>query len=131
MGLIGPRKEELAKHPPKSVLRGTWVVCKNPSSTLTKGKKYKVQGYFAYLNRKQCEGDHWFDYDQFITIKNNDGWTVKVNLINFELLSSIEDKQQKLNQYSSDPINILREAHEGEDEYYKQLEIELKNLQAI
>ena len=113
MGLIGPRKEELQHKSPIPIYRKEWVVCDKPTSTLTKGKKYQVLGHFCYLNRKQFDDqDHWWQWDQFITIKNDEGWTVKVNLINFTLVSELEKKAQEKDDYENNPLNILMEANE-------------------
>lgn len=113
MGLIGPRKEELEKDErPDFIKRGEWVICNTPTSTLTKGRKYQVRGHFYYLNRKSFDNDHWWEWDQFITIKNDEGWTIKVNLINFTLESKLEQKKQEKQQYNMDPLNILMEAHQ-------------------
>lgn len=112
MGLIGPRKEELEKHErPESIFKKEWVICDRPTSTLTKGRKYQVLGHFCYLNRKCFDNDHWWEWDQFITIKNDEGWTIKVNLINFTLVSKLEKKAQEKANYENNPLNILMEAN--------------------
>jgi hypothetical protein len=62
---------------PKEIRYGEQLVCQNPSATMTKGRLYKVQNHFAYLN---SSGNYW---DEFLIISNDNGYTVKVNLRRF------------------------------------------------
>lgn len=64
---------------PKNVSLGQIVICDTPSSTLTKGKNYKVLGYHCTL----VSTIYYSKWNEFITIKNDYGFTVKVNLNNF------------------------------------------------
>jgi hypothetical protein len=56
---------------------GNLVWCNISSATTTRGNSYIVRNVFAYWNR------NYKYYDFFITIKNDFGWTVKVNAIGF------------------------------------------------
>lgn len=56
---------------------GDLVWCNIPSSTTTRGESYYVRNVFAYWNKK------YKYHDFFITIKNDSGWTIKVNALGF------------------------------------------------
>lgn len=76
-------KNLLLKNPPKEVVG--WVErVSDYGKTVTKGKKYKVINYFRYLNHYGDKGQRYVMWDEFITIKNDGGWTVKMNLRGFE-----------------------------------------------
>lgn len=88
-----------------------WVICNRPTDTLTKGKKYNVRGCFNYLNTYGAKGDRYQQWDAFLTIKNDFGFTVKVNASKFSqcepplsdaqrirnLENEVETLKQKLN----------------------------------
>jgi hypothetical protein len=66
---------------------GSTIVCKHPSETTTKGKKYRVMSCFNYLNKYGGSGsgrEVYYCYDTFVTLKNDYGFTVKMNLSNFD-----------------------------------------------
>jgi hypothetical protein len=62
---------------PKEIRQGEMLVCQSPSPTMTGGRPYKVMNHFAYLNSSM---NYW---DEFLIIKNDNGYTVKVNLNRF------------------------------------------------
>lgn len=64
---------------------GDLVTCKSPTPTTTKGGVYKVRGVFSYINKCTSYEDHWWSRSDFITIKNDKGYTVKVNSLNFKI----------------------------------------------
>lgn len=61
-----------------------WVICNSPTSSLTKGKKYRVRGQFSYKNTYGSKGEKYQQWDTFIIIKNDYDYTVKVNLWRFK-----------------------------------------------
>jgi len=65
---------------PKPLYAGTKLVSKYTIKNITKGKSYTVIGYFATL----VTTIYYSQWHEFVTLKNNDGWTVKMNLNNFE-----------------------------------------------
>lgn len=68
---------------PSKIPSGTKLICKNPTSTMTKDKSYIVRGHFLYFNRYGLSGNYYYQWDEFITIKNDNNYTIKVNLNNF------------------------------------------------
>jgi hypothetical protein len=110
MGLIGLSHNESLKEKPLSVKSGVVIVCQVPTSTLTKGKEYKVLGHFAYHKKQFDLGDHWWNWFEFYTLKNNEGYTIKVNKRKFELKSQIEKEFKEREVYENNAINILMEA---------------------
>ncbi len=91
-------KKYLLKNPPKGVASGSWVkrTANYGNRTVTQGKKYKVRNYFRYLNTYGAKGGRYSMWDEFITIKNDSGWTVKMNLIGFTPCDGPLTKVQKL-----------------------------------
>ena len=59
------------------VSSGDLVWCNIPSSTTTRGNSYIVRNVFAYRNHYS----YGWQWDYFITIKNDTGYTIKVNAI--------------------------------------------------
>jgi hypothetical protein len=111
MGLIGDSHNEVQKQKPK-VMSGE-VCCNIPTATLTKGKRYRIRGHFCFLNKMNLgDGDFCWVWDEFITIKNDDGYTVKVNTSRFTLQELIDKKNREKLEYESNPLNILQEAHQ-------------------
>ena len=83
--------------------RGDVVWCNIPSDTTTRGNSYYVRNCFAYRNN-----GHW---DFFITLKNDYGYTVKMNAIRFRKrhhnipqLELIELRLSKLEKVANDKI---------------------------
>lgn len=74
--LKAARKE--LKYPMSS---GDLVWCNIPSSTTTRGNSYIVRNIFAYRNHYS----YGWQWDYFITIKNDAGYTIKVNAIGYRL----------------------------------------------
>jgi len=91
-------KKHLLKNPPKGVSSGDWIerVANYGNRTVTKGKKYKVRNYFRYLNHYGAKGTRYCMWDEFITIKNDNGYTVKMNLIGFTPCDTPLTKVQEL-----------------------------------
>lgn len=58
---------------------GHIVWCYIPSSTTTRGNSYLVRNIFAYRNKYS----YGYDWDYFITIKNDDNYTIKMNANKF------------------------------------------------
>ena len=93
-------KKYLLKNPPKEI--NGWVerTSNYGNRTVTKGKKYEVRNYFRYLNHYGDKGERYPKWDEFITIKNDEGWTVKMNLSGFTPcnvpLSKIQELENKL-----------------------------------
>lgn len=73
----------MRRNPPKLIGRGTDLECKNPTDTMTKGRKYKVRGHFCYLNTYGSGKDKYCMWDEFVTIKNDYDYTIKVNVNKF------------------------------------------------
>ena len=90
------QKKHLLKNPPKEV--SGWVErnANYGNYTVTEGKKYEIRGYFRYLNHYGCKGDKYPQWDEFITIKNDDGYTVKMNLRGFKQCDAPLTKTQIL-----------------------------------
>ena len=84
------------KNPPKSIHGWVERVADYGNKTITKGRKYKVRNYFRYLNHYGAKGERYVMWDQFITIKNDNGFTVKMNLIGFKPCEAPLTKMQKL-----------------------------------
>lgn len=61
------------------VSKGDLVWCNIPSKTTTRGNTYEVRNVFAYRNHYS----HGWQWDYFITIKNDYGYTIKVNAIGY------------------------------------------------
>lgn len=75
--------DEMWLNKPNLISRGTYLVSKNDKpSSLTKGKKYCVLNHFCTL----VTTIYYSEWKQFITLKNDNGYTVKMNLQNFEKL---------------------------------------------
>lgn len=91
-------KKRLLKNPPKGITIGSWVerIANYGNKTVTRGRKYRVKNYFRYLNHYGPKGDRYCMWDEFIVIKNDHGWTVKMNMIGFILCDSPATKIQKL-----------------------------------
>lgn len=65
---------------PVPIKCGSLVVAKMTKKNVTQGKPYRVLGYFATLVTT-IYGSVWHE---FITFKNDNGWTVKMNLNGFD-----------------------------------------------
>lgn len=60
-------------------VQGVVLIAKENTNSLTKGSKYKVRGHFC-THITTIFATNW---RQFVTVKNDFGYTVKVNLNNF------------------------------------------------
>lgn len=65
---------------PISIPQGTMIEAKESVKSITKGGKYKVQSYFATL----ITTIYYSQWHEFVTLKNDFGYTVKMNLKNFK-----------------------------------------------
>lgn len=73
--------DSLWNEKPKKIPYGTKLIAINSSKSITEGQEYKVIGYFATLvTTIYCS-----KWNEFVTLKNDYGWTVKMNLNNFEV----------------------------------------------
>lgn len=71
------------KELPTSIKEGTKILCMVAASTLTKGKEYTVMGHFCYLNTYGERPNRYTKWDEFYTLKNDQGYTIKVNARKF------------------------------------------------
>lgn len=89
-------KKHLLKNPPKLVFGWVERTANYGNNTVTKGRKYKVLNHFCYLNTYGSNGEKYPQWDEFITLKNNYGYTVKMNLIGFTPCEAPLTKVQEL-----------------------------------
>lgn len=78
------QRAEMWDKKPKPLPYGTKLIAKSTRKSITQGKSYRVIGYFATLVTT-IYSSKW---NEFVTLKNNDGWTVKMNLNNFDLYAT-------------------------------------------
>lgn len=76
------RHNELWNNKPTLLRSGTILKSKITNNSLTKDKSYIVRGHFCTLVTTIYDSN----WNQFVIIKNDGGWTVKMNLNNFEKL---------------------------------------------
>jgi hypothetical protein len=77
-------RAEMWNNKPKTLYSGTKITAKETVKNITKGKVYKVQGYFSTL----VTTIYYSQWHEFVTLKNNDGWTVKMNFNKFDVFVS-------------------------------------------
>ena len=76
-------EKEAKENKPNLLPYKTIVTPKNDKvRNFTFGKNYKIQGHFCTLV-STIYGSNW---NQFITLKNDDNWTVKVSLNKFNIV---------------------------------------------
>lgn len=63
---------------------GMLMECEIASRTTTVGNTYRIRGVFRYVNTYGSGGNKYKQTDVFITIKNDYGYTVKMNSIRFK-----------------------------------------------
>ena len=120
MGLLGDKRKEVLKLEPKRVKRGDVVICDKPSGTLSKDRKYSALNYHTYCKERSLGGgDFYFYWYEFVTIKNNYGYTVKVSLKNFSVEKEIIKAKKIKDDYEDSGLNILMEAHNLIEQKYK------------
>jgi hypothetical protein len=73
-------KKGMLLNKPKGVSNGQSIKCIKASNTTSVGRKYIVRNYFATLVTT-IYGSTW---NEFVIIKNDYGYTVKINLKKFE-----------------------------------------------
>lgn len=79
------RKRNKRPSPPELIPIGTRLLCHTSGGAcLTNNKVYHVMGHFRYWLPKY---EIW---EQFVTLKNDNGWTIKTNLNRFERLASLK-----------------------------------------
>lgn len=78
--LLKTERAEMWNDKPKSISSGTKLIAKDTRKSITKGKEYKVIGYFATL----VTTIYYSQWQEFVTFKNDNGFTIKMNLNNFE-----------------------------------------------
>jgi len=71
--------KEAWNNKPPAIHPGTKLIAITGTGTITKGRTYSSRNHFCSLVTT-IYGSQWH---QFVTIKNNRGWTVKVNLNKF------------------------------------------------
>ena len=86
----------LLKNPPKPVTGWVERVYNFGNKTVTQGRKYKVLNYFRYLRTYGCKGEKYPQWEEFIIIKNDADWTVKMNLRGFTPCDAPVTKIQEL-----------------------------------
>ena len=74
-------RTEMWADKPKHIKTGTRLIAKETVKTITKGRKYNVKGYFATL----VTTIYYSQWHEFVTLKNDNGYTVKMNLRKFEV----------------------------------------------
>lgn len=112
MSLLGDKRKEVLKREPKRVKRGDTIICNEASATLTKNVKYHVLGYHTYCKKRSLGGgDFYFYWYEFVTLKNNYNYIVKVNLKNFSVEKEILEAKKIKDVYEEEGLNILMEAH--------------------
>jgi len=77
-------RTEMWNNKPKSLCFGTKLIAKSTRKSITQGRTYKVMGYFATL----VTTIYYSQWNEFVTLKNDNGWTVKMNLNNFVVVVS-------------------------------------------
>lgn len=84
MEIISGTYKEMKKNSPEKIKNGTKVVCLRPGTAkLTKAKAYKVLGHHCYLNKI---GKNEWTWDEFYTLKNDNGYTIKTSKRRFGIL---------------------------------------------
>jgi len=77
--MLKSQRSEMWNEKPTPIKSGTKLVAKETRKSITKDKSYVVIGYFATLvTTIYCSQWH-----EFVTIKNDNGYSVKMNLNNF------------------------------------------------
>jgi hypothetical protein len=77
-------RDEMWNEKPESLPSGTKLTAKSTIKNITEGKSYQVINYFATL----VTTIYYSKWNEFVTLKNDYGWTVKMNLNNFDVASS-------------------------------------------
>ena len=89
-------KKLLLENPPEAITGWVERIADYGNRTVTKGKKYQVRNYFRYINTYGSKGEKFPMWDEFITIKNDYGFTVKMNLMGFKPCTAPLTEIQKL-----------------------------------
>lgn len=74
-------RAEMWNEKPKSLSYGTKLIAKSTRKSITQGKSYKVIDFSATL----VTTIYYSQWHEFVTLKNDDGLTVKMNLNNFDV----------------------------------------------
>lgn len=77
--ILNERHANEWKKKPKLLSSGCFITSNETFGGITKGRRYKVKNHFCYLVTTICDS-RW---NQFVTVKNDMGYTVKVNLKKF------------------------------------------------
>ena len=111
MAIIGESHNQMQKDKPEKVTGE--IICEKPTSSLTKGKVYKIRGHFCYLKKMFLGGgDYCWVWYQFFTLKNDYGYTVKVNRRKFSVKAEVDRKKKEKLEYEMNPLNIMMEANQ-------------------
>lgn len=65
---------------PELLKSGTILIAKQTTNSITKNNKYKLINHFCTLISTIYDSE----WNHFVTIKNDNGYTVKMNLRNFD-----------------------------------------------
>ncbi len=76
-------RAEMWNDKPKRIKTGTRLIAKETVKAITKGKKYTVKAYFATL----VTTIYFSQWNEFVTLKTDNGYTVKMSLRKFEVLT--------------------------------------------
>ncbi len=74
------QKEDMWNDKPQGIKSGEIVMAKKTVKNITEGKKYRVINHFCTL----VTTIYYSQWHQFVTIKNDNGYSVKMNLNKFE-----------------------------------------------
>lgn len=74
-------RSEMWDKKPKLLSSGIKLIAKYTRKNITQGETYKVIGYYATL----ITTIYYSQWHEFVTLKNDNGWTVKMNLNNFDI----------------------------------------------
>jgi len=73
------QRSEMWENKPIAIKQGTLLIAKETRKSITKDRSYKVIGYFATL----VTTIYYSQWHEFVTLKNDNGYSVKMNLNNF------------------------------------------------
>lgn len=75
------QRDEMWNNKPKPIPSGTIISARETTKNISEGKGYKVINYFATL----VTTVYYSDWREFVTLKNDKGYTVKMNVNNFRV----------------------------------------------
>ena len=75
------------------------------AKSITVGKPYRIRGIFKYVNTYGSPGNKYRKVDTFITIKNNYGYTIKVNFSRFNVYERPEMTLEERVEFLENALN--------------------------